>query len=106
MRRQIACLGVSLVAFAAVSSGADLNVQALGAMPDGQTDCAAAIQQALDAAGKAGGRVHVKRAWVSLAFAAGAEDGEARDCVVTQWHNDAFDAADGARRIQFIHAPQ
>jgi len=46
-------------------------------------------------------RVHVRRAWVSLAFAEGAEDSEARACTVTEWHNDGFDAANGARKILF-----
>jgi polygalacturonase len=46
--------------------------------------------------------VHVRRAWVSLAFSAGAEDCEARDCTVSQWHNDGFDAADGAGNIRFV----
>jgi len=47
-------------------------------------------------------RVHVKRAWVSLAFSAGTEDCQAVDCTVSQWHNDGFDAGNGARNIRFI----
>jgi len=199
---RIAFFAVWLLFCGPAAVGKDFNVREFGAVADGQTDCAGAIQQALDAAGKAGGgrvvipaadapylvkktvavrasnielvadgatllladnavtgssshvlqvagtkegkivnvtvrglavdgnywnqagavekkwrprgvsvtyarnvlldRVSVKRAWVSLAFSAGAADGEARDCVVTQWHNDAFDAADGAQRIQFV----
>ena len=185
-----------------------VNVQNLGAVPDGQTDCAPAIQKALDTVGKAGGgrvlipaadkpylvcktiriaypnvelvgkgaallrgdntvksskdhvlwvygstvkdvvvrgltvdanywnqqavveqvrrgkkvsvrhkprgvivgsgqnvlldRVHVRRAWVSLAFSGRLVGGEARDCTVTQWHNDGFDAAGPARDIRFV----
>lgn len=52
-------------------------------------------------------RVTVRRAWVSLAFARGSSHCEARDCVVTQWHNDGFDAnGDGVTRsahhIRFV----
>jgi hypothetical protein len=37
--------------------------------------------------------VTVRRAWVSLAFSQGSTYSEARDCTVTQWHNDGFDAS-------------
>lgn len=37
-------------------------------------------------------KVTVRRAWVSLAFSRGSNHSEARDCTVTQWHNDGFDA--------------
>jgi len=47
-------------------------------------------------------RVHVKRAWVSLAFSVGTEDCQAIDCTVSQWHNDGFDAGNGARNIRFV----
>ena len=47
-------------------------------------------------------RVHVRRAWVSLAFAKGTRNCEARDCVVSQWHNDGFDAAYDATDIRFV----
>jgi len=47
-------------------------------------------------------RVHVRRAWVSLAFQGGTKDCEARDCVVSQWHNDGFDAAYDATDIRFV----
>jgi len=47
-------------------------------------------------------RIHVKRAWVSLAFSVGAEDCQAVDCTVSQWHNDGFDAGNGARNVRFI----
>ena len=46
-------------------------------------------------------KVHVRRAWVSLAFGRGVVNGEARDCTVSQWHNDGFDAAQAARDIRF-----
>ncbi len=38
-------------------------------------------------------KVTVRRAWVSLAFSRGSTCSEARDCTVTQWHNDGFDAS-------------
>jgi hypothetical protein len=47
-------------------------------------------------------RVRVRRAWVSLAFGRGARDAEAVECEVSQWHNDGFDAADGATGVRFI----
>jgi hypothetical protein len=37
--------------------------------------------------------VTVRRAWVSLAFSQGSSHSEARDCTVSQWHNDGFDAS-------------
>jgi len=46
--------------------------------------------------------VHVKRAWVALAFSRGVVGGEARDCTVSQWHNDGFDAGNGAEKIHFL----
>ena len=46
--------------------------------------------------------VQVRRAWVSLAFGRGAAKCEARDCTVSEWHNDAFDAAGTARNIHFL----
>jgi len=46
--------------------------------------------------------VHVKRAWVSVSFSSGTFDCEARDCTVSQWHNDGFNAADGAKKIKFV----
>jgi len=46
--------------------------------------------------------VQVERAWVSLSFAEGAEDAEARNTTVRRWHNDGFDAANGACNIRFV----
>ena len=37
-------------------------------------------------------KVTIKRAFVGLTFGLGVTHSEARDCVITQWHNDAYDA--------------
>ena len=40
-------------------------------------------------------RVRIVRPWVGLSFGRGSVDGEARDCEVNLWHNDAY-SVDGA----------
>ena len=51
--------------------------------------------------------VTITRAFVGLTFGLGVEDAEARDCRVTRWYDDAFNASGdgysgGARRIRFV----
>ena len=48
-------------------------------------------------------KVTVKRAGVALSFGKGATHSEARDCLVTQWHNDGFNVT-GDRRGGVAHA--
>jgi len=38
-------------------------------------------------------KVTIKRAWVGLTFGRGVTHSEARDCLITQWHNDAYDVS-------------
>ena len=52
-------------------------------------------------------RVLVRRAWVGITFAGGATACKARDCLVTRWHNDGFNASGdgvsgGCRDIEFL----
>lgn len=52
-------------------------------------------------------RVTIKRPFVGLTFGLGVTHSEARDCTITQWHNDGFDVsgdgqADSTHHIKFI----
>ena len=42
-------------------------------------------------------RVTIHRAFVGLTFGMGVTHSEARDCLITQWHNDAYDASGDGR---------
>lgn len=52
-------------------------------------------------------RLHITRAFVGLTFGQGVSHSEARDCLITHWHNDAYNAsADGetgsCHHIRFV----
>ena len=42
-------------------------------------------------------KVTIKQPFVGLTFGLGVTHSEARDCVITQWHNDAYDASGDGR---------
>ena len=42
-------------------------------------------------------KVTIQRPFVGLTFGLGVTHSEARDCVITQWHNDAYDASGDGR---------
>ena len=42
-------------------------------------------------------KVTIQRPFVGLTFGMGVTHSEARDCVITQWHNDAYDASGDGR---------
>ena len=52
-------------------------------------------------------KVTIKRPFVGLTFGLGVTHSEARDCIISQWHNDAFDVSGDAKtgsthHIRFI----